>query len=50
MRLCWGFLREYKERVKILRRKRQDSLRSLGRYGEDGEMSEVEERNGAWMV
>ena len=39
-------MREYKERVKILRRRRQDSLRSLGGYGEDGERNEMEERNG----
>ena len=48
----WGyvevFLREYKERVKILRRRRQDSLRSLGGYGEDRERNEVKERNGEW--
>ena len=39
-------MREHKERVKILRRRRQDSLRSLGGYGEDRERNEVKERNG----
>ena len=42
MRLCWGFLREHKERVKNLRKGRQDSLRSLGGYGEDRERNEME--------
>ena len=50
MRLCWGFLREYKGRVKIFSKRRQCSLRSLDGDGENKEKSEVEERNGEWGV
>ena len=38
-------MREYKEKVKILRIGRQDSLRSLGGYGEDSEEKGVNEQN-----
>ena len=37
-------MKEYKERVKNLRRK-EGSLRNLGGDGENGKRSEVEERN-----
>ena len=42
------FLREYKERMKILRRRMHDSLGNLGGSGENGERSEVKKRNGGW--
>ena len=38
-------MKEYKERVKNLRRRKQGSLRNLGGDGENGKRSEVEERN-----
>ena len=48
MRLCWSFLKEHKERVEILSRKKQDHLGFLGGDGENEEDSEIEEENGGW--
>ena len=38
-------MKEYKEKVKILGRRRPDLLGDFGGYRENGERSEVEERN-----
>ena len=46
MRLCWGFLREFEERMKNLKKRRQSSLRNLNGDGENGEKHEMKERNG----
>ena len=48
MRLCWGFLRNHKERVEILHRKKQDHLGFLGGDGENEKDSEIEEEKGGW--
>ena len=50
MRWYWGFLKEYKEMVEILRRRKQDHLELWGGDGENRERSEGEERNEGWMV
>ena len=43
-------MREYTERAKNLRIGRQDSLRSLGGYGEDGEEKElINKMKGAYL-
>ena len=45
MRLFWVFLRNHKERVKILRKRRQDHL-GLGGDGEGDEEVKLKKKNG----